>query len=250
MNFDKFPIRLEIRLFTTILMGFAFSGCATRSPIQQDRQKVQDQLQGEISLKADRDRFADLRDQIPKHQQQTNDELALYLQLMGQGTEQPGTVRDKFQVLVQKRRLKFREKVTQLRDQFKSEETKKRETFLEQQRSKRVEFVSRRHDSKESREFFAGQDKARLSYFADERERRSNFESEILAQSKDFESYMRERTNEFNEQYRMYSKNYYERQNQKPEAKAVTGEGSGPAHGVDDFKGMDQVPTTPLGTSD
>ena len=229
-------------------IAVALTGCASRSQLEQDRQQVQDQLLGEISLKADRDRFAELREEIPKNQQQTNDELALYLQLMGQGTEQPGVVRDKFQVLVQKRRLKFREKVSKLREQYKAEETKRRDEFLAEQKSKRNSFISRRNDSKTSRAFFAEQDKMRLAFFAEERERRANFEGEILAQSKDFESYMKERNNEFNEQYRLYSKGYYERKVQKAEAKAVTGQGPGP--GSDDFSGMDQVPTTPLGTGD
>lgn len=197
-----------------------------------DRKNIDDQLGPEISLKADREALEEFRKQIPEEKKQSNDELALYLQLMKQGTENPQMVRDKFTVLVEKRRSSFRSKVQKLRDDYHHQETKRRDAFLDKQKSKRNSFTGSKHSSAETREFFGQQDKDRQEFFADERDRRGNFESEISAQSKDFDSYMREKMNEFNEQYRLYSKKYSERPKEK---KAVTGEG-------DDSK--------PLGTQD
>jgi hypothetical protein len=217
------------------------AGCAgaPEKVREQDRQTVKQELSEEMSLKADRESLEDLRKEIPEETRRKNDELALYLQLMKQGTEQPQVVRAKFQILVQKRRTSFRDKVTRLRDTYHREETKRREEFLSDQKAKRESFQARKHDSKANREFFSDQDRDRRSFFADERDRRQNFESEVRAQSKDFESYMREKTNEFNEQYRLYSKKFSERPKEK---KAVTGETGG------DFKRLNEAPTEPLGT--
>lgn len=214
----------------------------------EDRQKIQDSLQQEMSLKADRDHLAELRKDIPDEKQKQNDELALFLTLMKQGTEQPNVVRERYNVLVQKRRSAHREKVQRLRNDYRSDETKRREEFLKKQKDKRDAFNKKKRDSKANREFYSEQDKERSRFFADERDRRQSFEAELSAQSKDFESYMRERNNEFNEQFRLYSKQFSERPKEK---KAVTGEsgsgtpsGSG-SRGFDQFK---SVPTTPLGT--
>lgn len=209
---------------------FILTSCKTAAPDlsgntvenrEADRQKVQTEL-GEVSLKADRDQLAELRKEIPVDKQKSNDELALYLNLMKQGTEQPNLVREKYNTMVQKKRTVFRIKVARLREDYRRDETKKREEFLREHKNRRDDFTKAKHDSKERTEFFNEQEKIRQRYMADERDKRSSFEGEINAQSKDFESYMRERNNEFNEQFRLYSKQFSEKQKEK---KAVTGEG-------------------------
>lgn len=232
-----------IALFT----AFIVTACQTQSPLPEgsnteenrtaDREQIHKEL--EVSLKADRDQFSELRKEIPQEKQKSNDELALYLDVMRRGTEQPSIVRERFNSIVQKRRQTFRNKVQRLRDDYRKEETKRREDFLKQHKARRDAFSKKRHDVAENREFFSEQEQARQRFFADERDRRQSFESEINAQSKDFESYMRERNNEFNEQFRIYSKKFYE----KPkETKAITGDSGG---GFDKLKNME---TAPLGT--
>jgi hypothetical protein len=202
-----------------------------------DREKIHSEL--EVSLKADRDHLAELRKDIPEEKRKSNDELALQLGVMKQGTESPGTIRDRYNSMVQKRRETFRNKAQRLREDFRKDETRRREEFLKEHKSRRESFAAKKHDHKENREFFSEQDKLRQRYFSDERDRRQSFESELNAQSKDFESYMRERNNEFNEQYRAYSKKFYE----KPkDGKPATG---GSANGFDRLKNMD---AEPLGT--
>ncbi len=237
-----FPIIIFMNRIVLGLILIMTAGCALRrdpmKDIRDDRRKIEETLEGEVSLKADREKLAELRKEIPEDKQKSNDELALFLNLMGQGTEPPHIVREKFQALVQKRRSAFREKVQQLRDDYKTEETRRRDEFLKDLKLKRDAFLKRRRDSKANREFFADQEKQRNRFFADERERRRSFESELNAQSKDFDSYMRERTKEFNELFRLYSKKYSEKPKEK---KAVTGD-------VSDFEKLKTIETTPLGT--
>jgi hypothetical protein len=205
---------------------------------EADRQRIHDSLSGEMSLKADREQLAEMRKEIPAEKQKSNDELALSLNLMKQGTERPEMVRDKFTVLVEKKRTAFRDKVQKLRENYRKSETKRREEFLDEQKAKRADYLKTKRKVDETREYFADQDKDRQSFFSDERDRRASFESEISSQSKDFDSYMREKLNEFNEQYRLYAKQYVEKAKEKS---AVTG-------GAPDFKKIDEVPTKSLGT--
>ena len=228
----------------SIIFAFVFlAGCAsyksnnTAKVRAEDRDKIKNELGNEVSLAADRSKLDELRKEIPEEKKKANDELALFLNMMKQGSEQPNLVREKFTVMVQKKRTEFRTKTQRLRDDFRKDETKLREEFLNKQKADREAFTKKKHDSKENREFFSEQDKLRQRYFADERDRRQSFESELSAQTKDFESYMRERTNEFNEQFRLYSM----KQAEKPkEKKAVTGES-----GFDKLKKADGEP---LGT--
>jgi hypothetical protein len=217
-------------------------GCvqpSTQASRDEDRANIQKELSGEMSLKADREALAEMRKGIPAEKQKSNDELALNLQLMKQGTEQPAMVRDKFTVLVEKKRTSFRDKVQKLRNSYSKSETKRRDEFLDGQKAKRTDYLKTKRKPDEMREYFGDQDRARQAFFSDERDRRASFESDISSQSKDFDSYMREKLNEFNEQYRLYSKQFSEKPKDK---KAVTGEAP------PDFHKMDQVPTKPLGT--
>lgn len=226
------------------LAAFLIStACAKRSPKpeqvrQQDRQTIAAALSEEMSLKADREELSELRKDIPAETQKANDELALQLNLMKQGTESPVTLRDRFQSLVQRKRQDFRKVVERLRSDYRQAETRRREDFTTAQRKKRESFLSSKRESREIQRFSSDQEKERSRFFADERDRRQNFEAELNARSKDFESYMRERNNEFNEQYRLYSKKFSEKPKEK---KAVTG---------DDFQKLDQLPSKPLSTED
>ncbi len=242
-----------MKYFLALIIVILLPSCKGRGkrPDQiraEDRQKIHNSLEQEMSLKADREQLAELRKDIPDEKQKQNDELALYLTLMKQGTEQPNIVRERYHALVQKRRSAYRDKVQKLREDFRTGETKRREDFLKKQKEKRDAFAKKKPDSKATREFFSEQDKERTRTFAEERERRQSFEAELNAQSKDFESYMRERSNEFNEQFRLYSKQYSEKPKEK---KAVTGE-AGPENssgsGARGFDKLKEVPSTPLGT--
>ncbi|MGE4133100.1 MAG: hypothetical protein AB7F86_15770 [Bdellovibrionales bacterium] len=236
-------MKIQIRVLPLL---FAFNGpvflmaCASPSTSRvqkEDRQKVEETLAPEVSLKEDREKLAEMRKEIPEEKQQANDEQAVFLNLMNQGTEPPSRVYERFQVMQRKHRASFNAKVKKLRDDYKKEETKRRDEFLKKSKVERDSFVKTKHERKETQDFFSAQDVERREFFADERDRRKNFESEIDSQVKDFNSYMRIKMNEFNEQYRLYSKKYYEKPKPKP---AVTGE--------DEFQKLKKMNATPLGT--
>lgn len=216
------------------------AACVTRNRAAanraEDRKNIHEELNDEMSLKADRENLKEIRKDIPAETKKQNDELALFLELMNQGTENPQLVRDKFQMMVQKKRTAFRDKVAKLRESYREEETKRRDDELNRAKSKRDSFLRKKHDAKATREFFAQSEKERLAFASDERERRQAFEAELNSQSKDFDSYMRERQKDFDEQYRLYSKKFSEKPKDK---KAATG---------DEFKRLDSTPATPLGT--
>lgn len=204
----------------------------------EDRETVKEALGSEVSLKEDREKFSEFRKDIPPEKQKSNDELALFLNLMRQGNENPNQVRDKFRSLVHNKRSTFREKAQRLREDYRKEETRRRDDFMDGQKKQRESYFARKRSPTEVRRFYADQDKERAQFFSDERDRRQNFEAEMNAQSKDFDSYMRERQKEFDEQYRLYTKKYSERPKDK---KAATG---------DEFKRLDEAPASPLGTED
>jgi hypothetical protein len=231
-----------LRFLMLSFLIFSLQACRSTQPKSDraaDQKRIADELGGEISLKADRETLKEMRKEIPADKQKSNDELALFLQLMKQGTEQPQMVHDKFSSMMQKKRTTFREKVQRLRESYRSEEADRREAFIDKQQEKRNAYTHTKHSAAEQRDFFSKQEKERQLFFADERERRNAFESELSAKSKDFDSYMREKSNEFYEQYRLYSKSFSERPKAK---KAVTGE--------TDYKSIDEVPMKPLGTED
>lgn len=238
----KFAIHIRFIGFCVFLLAAAtaLTSCKTNhsNSIAEDRAKVESELGAETSLKEDRSQFSDLRKEIPAETQKNNDELALFLNLMKQGRENPQDIRGKFQTLVQKRRTSFRDKVQKLRNDYRDDEVKRREKFLADQKSKRDSHLKKKKDAKASREFFTEQEKERSGFFSDERARRLAFEAELNTQSKDFDSYMRERQKEFDEQYRLYSKQFSERPKDK---KAVTG---------DEFKRLEEAPASPLGTEE
>lgn len=239
-------MRLFILLFCLLFLSSCttFRSSGSRATRSNDRKLVDQELGAEQSLTADRSELANLRKEIPDEKKKSNDELALFLQLMQPGTLSPEQVHERFRVMMEKRRTSFRNKVQKLRDDYRRDEVKRRDSFLDAQKSKRNSYTSGKHTSEETRDFFSAQDRDRQSFFADERDRRGNFEGEINAQSKDFESYMREKMNEFTEQYRLYSKKYYERAKDKKPAPS----GPPPAAGAAGNSGIDSVPVKELKT--
>lgn len=231
-----------VQILAGVLILLYLSGCVTKRREAEvradDRKIVEQELGTEMSLREDRDSLKDYRREVPEDTQKQNDELALFLNLMRQGNENPQMVRDRFNVMVQKKRATFRDKAAKLREIYRDEETKRREKHLEQAKIKRERYLRRKLDAKDNREFFNELEKERLTFSATERARRTSFEAEVGAQSKDFDAYMREKQKEFDEQYRLYTKKFSERPKDK---KAATG---------DEFKRLEQAPATSLGTED
>lgn len=229
-----------------LVVSLVLMSCRTGPKAEEDAPsaQVREELQDEISLKADRESLSELRAAIPEEKKQNNDELALLLGLMGEIKLKPSDIQGRYQNLAQKHRKKFRDRVSKLRDQYRREESKRREGFLREQKSLRDDFKHKKADREESKEFFAEQDRRRQEFFANEKDRRKDFESEIQTQSKDFDSYMNEKQKEFSEQLRLYSKRFHEAEKEKSKK---TSQQSDPNQALKEFEAMKDKASTPLG---
>jgi hypothetical protein len=251
------------------LFGLCLSlgACATgpkdeeTSPITQD---IQDQLGGDVSIKADREYLDAERKNVPAEIKKANDELAFDLQQMGQVKENPERVRSRFQEKVRKARDKFRQKLHKIRDNYTKNERKQREAHTKVLNKERDEFKKQKADRDRNREFYAEQDLKREDFYADSRQKRSEFEEEMRSQSKEFDESMRERVKQFNEELRIYTQRYREMERCKRD-KTCTPETSGDGasspsaadpHPVErkhtydmrEFDAMKAVPATPIGS--
>ena len=261
-------------------VGFALilSSCSVstkRAELQSDDDKPTE-VADEVSLRADRSEVADLRKDIPDDVKKENDELALVLSMMKDGTDEPGKVRDRFNTAVRKKREKFDKTMRKQRDDFTKTERKTREEFLKNLKSERDSFVSGRKRTADARkEFFDDQDVKRRDFFSDQTDKRREFESEVNEERKTFEDYVREQTNRFNQEHREYSTAYYDRQKAEAlkkrmaekekrinEEKALDAADSAAAQGItpaaattrdadlEQFKNIPNVAPTQLGPKD
>lgn len=217
----------------------------------------------EVSLKADRGQFAELRKQIPEETRRENDELAFVLELMARGDEEPGRIRDRFNKALRDRRSKHDKDLRKQREEFTKQERKSRDSFLKAQAKERESFLRSTRGQKHSdeladerQEFFKTQDEKRREYFANERDARKEFESRLTEARRAFEDYAREKTNHFNQEYRAYASHYYERKKaldlqKRTEEKARTQERHDASSAVlRDWERIPEGPATPLGSSD
>jgi hypothetical protein len=206
MNFKHFVLSL-------VAMSL-FVGCAVSSKRAelQDADEKPVGVADEVSLRADRSELNELRKDVPDEIKKSNDELALVLSLMKDGTEEPSKVRDRFNTAVRKKREKFDKQINKRREDFTKTERKNREDFLKQAKADRESFTRKKHASDERKEFFDDQDTKRRDFFSDQQDKRKEFESQATEDRRTFEDYMREQTNNFNQELRAYSTQYYDRQ--------------------------------------
>lgn len=165
----------------------------------------------EVSLKADRSQLSELRKDIPDEVQRENDELALVLNLMTNGDEEPSKIRERFNKAVRDRRSKMDKDLRKKREDFSRDERRKREDTLKKFKDERDAFAKDKHSSDERKRFFEDQELKRKDFFADQSDKRKAFESEMLETRKNFEDYVREKTNRFNQEIRAYTSTYNER---------------------------------------
>lgn len=198
-----------------LIFAFLISGCASyreNSKIREDRKKVDKELTSEVSLKQDRSELETLRSEIPQDKKQSNDELALFLNLTNEVKDPPGKIRERFQNLIQKKREVFRRKVEKVRENYKKDELKRKDEFNADQRKKREAFKLRKLSAERTKEFFDQQEQNRRDFYSREQDRRKDFEDQIDQHSKDFNAYMKERMDSFIEQMRIYETRYREKQ--------------------------------------
>lgn len=232
----------------------------------QNPARLADELNEEVSLKADRDQLRELRKDVPEEKQTSNDELAMDLELMAKAERPAHEIRGQFQGKVRKLRERFRDKSRDIRERFRKIQKEQRDEFLTHLKREREEFKETKVDREATKEFFAKQDRERKDFFAEQKDQRKEFESEMRQKSKDFQSNMRERVNQFNEQMRIYNTRQREKeraekkqkQKERRQLQQSAGQG-GPIFKTNqkldtetkkilqEFESMKSVPSTPLG---
>ena len=168
----------------------------------------------EVSLKADRSEFDELRKDMPPEVRKENDELAGILQMLRNPNgeyERPERIRERFSKIMRDKRSRNDKQFRQEREDFNRLEKDKREEFTETQKSEKEDFLGDKPSSEKRKRFFDKQEEKRSCFYDDAREKRRSFEAEISTRRRNFEDYVREKTNLFNAELRNYQKEYDER---------------------------------------
>lgn len=174
----------------------------------------------EVSLKADRSKFKELRKDIPKEVQKQNDESAFILNLMREGSEHPNKVRQKRDRINRKIRKTFSKDIKRSRNDYTKAERKRRDEFRKAHKKEREAIKKRKDLDRDSRKSLYGDlDTKAKDFYSKEKESRKAFESDIRAQSKDFHGHMREQDRDFSTELRAYTKDYNARKKQLREFK-------------------------------
>lgn len=186
----------------------ALNSCASKQHSKGEYSKE------EVSLKADRSEYDQLRKDMPAEVKKENDELAGILQLLRnpQGDyEKPERIREKFNKIMRDKRSRMDKQLREEREDFSRLEKEQREEFTENQKKEKDDFLDDKPSSEARKRFFDKQQTKRARFYDDSREKRRSFEAQISTRRKDFEDYVREKTNLFNQEYRNYQREYDER---------------------------------------
>lgn len=206
-------IAVSILIFTGLL------GCETsgqRNRYKPESDEIAPLVDPKYSLAADRQRFDELRKNIPAEKKAANDDQALILQLTSDVKRNPSEVRGVFDQMMRKKRDLIDRDLRREREDFNKVERKAREAFLREQASAREPSKTKKMNKEQRSDFFKEQDLKRKDFFSDEREKRGDFESQAREKRKNFEDYARGKTNEFNAEMRSFQKRFDD--NKKKEA--------------------------------
>lgn len=220
-SWGKFCL-LSVGLALTGLTTAGLTGCASGFQVSDIEKKpavapqltppilAPDKLTYETSLTEDKNKIEDLRKDIPIEKRNDNDELREILSYMGEVSEPPRKIRDKFYRITQRVRSTHRKEVQRIRANFNKDEKSYRDQFYTKLKNEREDFLRRKVSREERKIFFDEQDARRREYAADERDRRHQFTSDLKSKEDDFNHAMREKINEFNQVHRVYSQKYDE----------------------------------------
>lgn len=194
--------------FLMVFVASAVLGCSLVK-----KQPNDSSASGEVSLKADRSEFDELRKDMPAEVRKENDELAGILQLLRNPNgeyERPEKIRERFSKIMRDKRERSNQQFRQEREDFNRLEKDKRAEFSENQKSEKEDFLKDKPSSDKRKRFFDKQEDKRSRFYDDAREKRRSFEAEISTRRRNFEDYTREKTNLFNAELRNYQKEYDE----------------------------------------
>ncbi|MFN7728492.1 MAG: hypothetical protein ACK5P7_04995 [Bdellovibrio sp.] len=198
------------KLTGVALLLIALTGCQTfdRSNQYVRRDDQAPLVDEKYSLKADRQKMEELRQDVPAERRRQNDEVAFALQMFQEVRRSPQEIRTQFDSAVRKKRELLNRDLQKEREQFTRAERAKRDNFLKDQKNSREAFLKSKPNKDQRDDMFKDQELKRRDFFADEREKRGDYESDVRERRKSFEDYVRERQGEFTQEYRVYSRKY------------------------------------------
>jgi hypothetical protein len=210
----------------TFLIGFISTSCES---LQFDRNQDSGLAQSENPLKQtepaevpskyrlqeDREKFAELRSEIPQQKKEENDEKALMLELTAELKQPPDRIRDKFDKLKRKKRDYFERDMKSLRKEFTENERKQREITNADLKRERESFKFKKASSEQRKQFFSDLEAKRKLQQSDLKQKRDDFEADVREKRKDFEDYMRVKQNEFNQELQIYRTKWQQREREK-----------------------------------
>lgn len=200
-NFDRSRVVGAASALLVVLL--AVDGCASgRGPDQQPVPQAQE-LNSDVSLRADREKLAEVRQQVPENAKKKNDEEAKYLEWMD-GKNKPEFIRDKFSKWARDLRDDFSKRSRELRDRYSKVERENRDAFtklLKRERDK----ISKSWSAERRKRFFDDQEDRRKKFFSEEREQRAKFESELRSKIHDFDITLDEKRKQFADRIKDYT---------------------------------------------
>jgi hypothetical protein len=185
------------------LVGFiaVLSACASR-PSSKEPLLVDDKY----SLKADREELDKLRKEIPEDVKRENDEKAFLENLLGDPSQSPSDVRNRFSNNLNKRRDQFNKDMASVRQDFTKNQQRERDVFVREQEQMRKDFSRKKVSSEERKDFFDGLDQKRKDFFSRQRDGREQFEADSRDKRKNFDDYIKSKQEVFNQQHRDFLK--------------------------------------------
>ncbi len=187
-------------------LGFGLAGCS-HSP---DKPATREEMEGEQSLKKDREDIAELRKDIPEETKKSNDRLADVLLRWKQHKMDPSELREKYDDEIRKNRADFEKRIGRKRDDFNHHTAEKRKSFQDKQKEDRDDFLSGKYSSEKRSSYLENQSVERDRFNTDLRDERDEFEDVVREERKTFENDIANRRTEFKQEFPEYQKIYSE----------------------------------------
>ncbi len=208
-SFKVIIVSLGVAVFAFLTLSCQVkSQRSEMSDSSAEQNKEKPLVEDSYRLKEDRQKFDEIRKDIPPERAQENDEKAFIAGLTSDITRHPEAVREKFSSIVRKKRELFNKDLEKSRNEFTKQERKDREAFNKNSELQRKEFTKDKHTNDERKDFFGDIDQKRKDFYTEQREKRDDFEANIREKRKNFEDYMREQNNDFNYEHRIYTKKH------------------------------------------
>jgi hypothetical protein len=192
------------------VLTFSLLNCSSSQTADKPKAARSDEVDKEVSLKADQDAISELRKDIPEEIRRSNDKLAETLNRWKVLKTEPNLLREHFDDEIRKLRSEMDKRQRRKRDDFQRAIADQRKEFQEKQKEKRDDFLSSKPKSEKRQEFMNRQSEDRDTFNSDLRDKRDEFEDVLKDERKQFEGDISNRWVEFRQEYPEYQRRYKE----------------------------------------